>query len=97
MRKGLQVPGPAVPRVRRASIRATASFSRDRRQDVVLDAGIDVPMSCREGLCGRCETPILAGEADHRDALLTEEERAANRSLMICCSGARSTRLVLDL
>lgn len=65
--------------------------------DVVLDAGIAVPTSCREGICGSCETRILEGEADHRDALLTAEEQAANQSMMICCSGAKSARLVLDL
>lgn len=60
-------------------------------------AGVAVVSSCRQGVCGMCETPILAGEADHRDALLTPEERAANRTLMICCSRSRSARLVLDL
>ncbi len=65
--------------------------------DVVLDAGIEVPTSCREGICGTCETRILAGEADHRDALLMKEEQEGNRSMMICCSGAKSSRLVLDL
>jgi vanillate O-demethylase ferredoxin subunit len=65
--------------------------------DVVFDAGISVPSSCREGICGTCETGILAGEADHRDALLSDAERAANKSMMICCSGSRSNRLVLDL
>ena len=65
--------------------------------DVVTDAGINVPTSCREGICGSCETRILEGEADHRDALLSEQEQAQNQSMMICCSGARSARLVLDL
>lgn len=65
--------------------------------DVVLDAGIAVATSCREGICGSCETRILEGEADHRDALLSPEEQALNQSMMICCSGARSRKLVLDL
>ncbi len=65
--------------------------------DVVLEAGISVATSCREGICGSCETRILEGEADHRDALLSPEEQAQNRSMMICCSGARSRKLVLDL
>jgi vanillate O-demethylase ferredoxin subunit len=65
--------------------------------DVVFDAGVSVPSSCREGICGSCETRIVCGEADHRDALLSEEEQAANESMMICCSGAKSERLVLDL
>lgn len=65
--------------------------------DVVFDAGISVPYSCREGICGSCETRILAGEADHRDAVLSEAEQQANQSMMICCSGAKGAKLVLDL
>jgi ferredoxin len=64
---------------------------------VLKDAGIDVTSSCEEGICGACETKVLAGTPDHRDAILTERERAANKSMMICCSGALSDRLVLDL
>ncbi len=65
--------------------------------DVVLAAGINVKTSCREGICGSCETGIIEGEADHRDALLTPEEQAENTTMMICCSGAKSGKLVLDL
>ena len=64
---------------------------------VVREAGVDVPSSCEQGVCGTCEVPLLEGEADHRDLLLSSDERAANRSMMICCSRARSKRLVLDL
>ncbi|WAB99751.1 PDR/VanB family oxidoreductase [Pseudomonas putida] len=65
--------------------------------DVVFEAGISVPSSCREGICGSCETRIISGEADHRDALLSDAEKASNTTMMICCSGAKSKRLVLDL
>ena len=44
--------------------------------------------SCREGTCGTCETPVLAGEVDHRDSLLTDEEKAANDKMFICVSHA---------
>jgi ferredoxin-NADP reductase len=64
---------------------------------VVREHGIDVPSACEEGVCGTCETRVLAGEPDHRDMLLTPAERAANRSMMICISRAISGRLVLDL
>jgi hypothetical protein len=40
---------------------------------------------------------VLAGTPDHRDSLLTDEERAAGDVMMICVSRARSDRLVLDL
>jgi ferredoxin-NADP reductase len=60
-------------------------------------AGIDPSCSCLEGVCGTCETRVLAGVPDHRDAILTPEERATNRTMMICVSGAKTDRLVLDL
>jgi len=59
--------------------------------------GISVPSSCGEGVCGTCETTVLEGVPDHRDAVLTEEERAANETMMICVSRAKSARLVLDI
>lgn len=52
---------------------------------------------CREGICGTCETRIIEGEADHRDQYLSEEERAAQQTLLVCCSRAKGKRLVLDL
>jgi vanillate O-demethylase ferredoxin subunit len=65
--------------------------------DAVLDAGIDVPYSCMEGICGSCEVAVLEGEPDHHDSVLSEQQRQANKSMMLCCSGAKSARLVLDL
>jgi vanillate O-demethylase ferredoxin subunit len=63
----------------------------------ILDMGIDVSYSCMEGICGACETKVLEGEPDHRDVVLTEEERRTNKTMMICCSGCKTERLVLDL
>lgn len=60
-------------------------------------AGIDAPFSCEEGVCGACVTDVIAGEPDHRDSVLTPHERKQNRKIMICCSGSKSSRLVLDL
>jgi vanillate O-demethylase ferredoxin subunit len=65
--------------------------------DAVLDAGLDVDYSCREGICGSCQVGLLAGVPDHRDAILSKEERDANDRLIICCSGAKSASLTLDL
>jgi ferredoxin-NADP reductase len=64
---------------------------------VVEEAGVPVLSSCREGTCGTCETPVLDGLPDHRDSLLSEEERATGDTMMICVSRARGNRLVLDL
>jgi tetrachlorobenzoquinone reductase len=65
--------------------------------DTLMDQGLDLPYSCLEGVCGTCEVRVLEGIPDHRDLVLSKEEKAANRSIMICCSGARTDRLVLDL
>jgi ferredoxin-NADP reductase len=62
----------------------------------MLDAGVDVPFSCSEGICGTCETAVLDGVPDHRDLVLTESEKAVNDVIFVCCSGSKSPRLVLD-
>ena len=60
-------------------------------------AGVPVMVSCEEGVCGTCLTPVIDGVPDHRDSYLTPEERAANDQMLLCCSRAKSARLVLDL
>jgi ferredoxin-NADP reductase len=65
--------------------------------EAVGAAGVDVLSSCRQGICGTCETTVLEGVPDHRDALLDDAERQANDCMFICVSRARSDRLVLDL
>jgi ferredoxin len=65
--------------------------------EVLLGAGLDVPYSCTEGVCGACETKVIAGIPDHRDAVLNVAEHAANKTMMICCSSCRNDRLVLDI
>ncbi|MDB5531100.1 MAG: Vanillate O-demethylase ferredoxin subunit [Devosia sp.] len=59
--------------------------------------GIQVSHSCREGVCGTCETRVLAGIPDHKDNVLSTRERDANNVMLICCSGAKSEKLILDL
>ncbi|AET94328.1 ferredoxin (plasmid) [Burkholderia sp. YI23] len=67
--------------------------------ETILDAlranGIDTPSSCEAGTCGSCKTRLLAGEADHRDFVLDDDEHASE--IMICVSRACSDELVLDL
>jgi ferredoxin-NADP reductase len=65
--------------------------------EVVEGAGLSVLSSCREGTCGTCETGVLTGRPEHRDSVLTAEERAAEDVMMICVSRSCSGRLVLDL
>ncbi|MEC5407446.1 PDR/VanB family oxidoreductase [Paraburkholderia sp. MPAMCS5] len=59
--------------------------------------GVSVPFACREGLCRTCETPLCGGEADHRDYVLSEEERRAQSMVMICVSRALSGTLILGV
>ena len=65
--------------------------------DVLEAHDVIIPSVCKEGVCGTCECRILAGEADHRDVVLTDSERAANEVLMVCVSRAKGDCLVLDL
>ncbi|MDT0478958.1 PDR/VanB family oxidoreductase [Streptomyces doebereineriae] len=65
--------------------------------ETVEEAGVTVDFSCREGTCGTCETDVLDGTPDHRDSLLTEDERAAGDTMLICVSRSCGPRLVLDL
>ena len=64
---------------------------------VLQEAGINVASSCEEGVCGACETRVISGIPDHRDAILSVVERNENATMMICCSGCKGGRLVLDL
>ncbi len=65
--------------------------------DALEEQGVSVLSSCQEGVCGTCETRVLEGIPDHRDSLLSEEEREENEYMMVCVSRAESERLVLDL
>lgn len=65
--------------------------------EAVKEAGIYQPSFCEEGTCGTCETAVLQGEPEHRDSLLTDDEQAANDTMMICVSRSRTPVLVLDL
>jgi vanillate O-demethylase ferredoxin subunit len=63
----------------------------------LAEAGVEVMVSCEQGVCGTCLTRVLGGTPDHRDAYLTAEEQAANDQFTPCCSRSKSARLVLDL
>lgn len=65
--------------------------------EVLLEAGIDIPLSCEQGICGTCITRVLEGEPEHHDMFMTDAEKARNDQFTPCCSRAKSARLVLDL
>jgi vanillate O-demethylase ferredoxin subunit len=65
--------------------------------EALLAAGIDVPLSCENGICGTCLTTVIDGVPDHRDSYMTDEEKAANTQVTLCCSRAFTAKLVLDI
>lgn len=64
---------------------------------VLEDNGISTDISCEQGICGSCITPVLEGVPEHRDKVLTRREKDANNKCTICCSRAKGDHLVLDL
>jgi vanillate O-demethylase ferredoxin subunit len=65
--------------------------------EALAGIGVRVEVSCEQGVCGTCLTDVLEGVPDHRDSFLTDEERASNQIMTLCCSRAKSPRLTLDL
>lgn len=65
--------------------------------DALLEAGVDAPYSCHEGVCGTCETRVLEGIPDHRDLVLSKSEHESGKVMMICVSGCKGKKLVLDM
>lgn len=65
--------------------------------EVLAEHGVDVAYSCETGVCGSCLCGVVEGEIDHRDAFLSEAERAGGDQMLICVSRAKGRRLVLDL
>ena len=64
---------------------------------VLMEQGVDIPVSCEQGVCGTCLTRVLGGVPDHRDVYQTDEEHAVNDQFTPCCSRAKTALLVLDL
>lgn len=60
-------------------------------------AGVAVPVSCEQGVCGTCLTRVVEGVPEHRDLYLTPEEQACNDQFTPCCSRSKTPCLVLDL
>lgn len=84
--------------VRLARTGMTIAVPADRSiLDAVQAAGIDVPNSCGDGICGSCETRVLRGRPMHRDHVLTAAERASGDRMMVCVSRALDPELTLDL
>lgn len=65
--------------------------------EALATVGIKIQVSCEQGICGTCLCNVLEGVPDHRDVFLNEDERADNDQILLCCSRAKTPRLVLDL
>ncbi|MCE8026244.1 PDR/VanB family oxidoreductase [Billgrantia aerodenitrificans] len=84
--------------VKIASSGASFSVPADKTvHQVLAENGIEIMVSCEQGVCGTCLTRVLEGEPDHRDLYLDDDEHAANDQFTPCCSRAKSKVLVLDL
>jgi len=64
--------------------------------DALLSNGVEVAFDCRAGICGSCLVPVAAGDIQHRDTFLSEEDRAGG-DLMCACVSRSSGVLALDL
>ena len=64
---------------------------------VLIEEGIDPMYDCQRGECGISQVAVLEGEPDHRDHILSDDERSSNKVMQICVSRAKTPRLVLDL
>ncbi len=88
--------GPFEVECRRSGLTLTVPAGRSIAE-TLSEAGIEVSMSCRSGVCGTCLTPVVEGRPDHRDLVQTEAEKALNERITVCCSRSLSKRLVLDI
>lgn len=65
--------------------------------DVLEASGIELDNSCRAGICGTCAVGVVSGDPDHRDDVLTDDERERGEIMLPCVSRSRSRVLVLDI
>lgn len=81
-----------------ASTGQTYDVPEDKSVVEVLleEAGLDIPVSCEQGVCGTCLTGVISGELDHRDMFMSDEEHAEGKLFTPCCSRGKGV-LKLDL
>jgi vanillate monooxygenase ferredoxin subunit len=65
--------------------------------EVLMAAGLALEVSCEQGVCGTCLTDVIEGTPDHRDMYLSDDEKRANKQMLVCCSRSQSRILVLDI
>ncbi|PCI75419.1 MAG: pyridoxamine 5'-phosphate oxidase [SAR86 cluster bacterium] len=76
----------------------TVSVAKDQTiLDAILDAGVDIPYSCKAGVCGSCATEVLGGKVDHFDGVLSEGDKTERKLMCPCVSRAKTESLDLML
>lgn len=65
--------------------------------DCLIEHGCDPFFDCKRGECGVCAVPVIEGEIDHRDYVLSQAEKDSGQVMQVCISRAKGPRLVLDL
>ena len=65
--------------------------------EVLAKHGIQIDVSCEQGVCGTCLTGVLEGTPDHKDVYLDDAEKKACDKMTPCVSRSLSPKLVLDL
>ena len=97
----VQQEAPATDKAFEVEIASTGEILRVEPDEFLIDvlhsAGYYVMCSCTQGMCGSCLTPVLSGEPDHRDFILSDDDHAANDLMTVCVSRSKSELLVLDL
>jgi len=82
-------------------LRESGRTVRVSEEKSILDAleaqGIEAPYSCRAGICRTCETEVCSGTPDHRDFILSDEEKSSGETILICVSRAKSSTLEINL
>lgn len=92
--------GDMPPFVEVECVKTGITFETTQHQPL-LDAlnrnGVGVPSSCRQGICGTCEVEVHTGRIDHRDEVLTDQEKAESSYMLPCVSKSIGKRLVLNV
>ncbi len=67
-----------------------------RMLDVMIDAGLDAPYSCREGVCGACACRLTSGEVEMAHNEVLEERDLADGYVLACQSVALTPQVSIN-
>jgi vanillate O-demethylase ferredoxin subunit len=94
---GIETGGEAFTVVAARSDKSVEVPSNKSIAQALKEVGIESLLSCEQGVCGTCLTEVLEGTPDHRDLVQTEQEKAQNRLIAVCCSRSKSKKLILNI